>query len=55
MIAFNTLGTMNKYMRKIHTYVNKYGVVCWAVIYQADMRFRLELVEQLAIEEEVAA
>lgn len=40
------LGTLQKYREKIEKYHDRYGEKIWAVLYQADVRCRLELMER---------
>ena len=40
------LGTLQKYREKIEKYHDRYGDKIWAVLYQADVRCRLELMER---------
>jgi hypothetical protein len=42
-----TLPTIDEYIKKIGAYSSRYGQVCWALIYQCDVRFRRELIERI--------
>ena len=55
MVDLINLGTRARYNNKVAKYDRLWGKECWAIIYQADVRFRHELVEQLAVEEQVRA
>jgi hypothetical protein len=47
-ISFDCLtpSTCDNYKKKIGNYIERYGDNCWAIIYQADVRTRLEQAER---------
>ena len=47
MLDIIDLGVLNKYRDLIEKYHNRYGVAIWALLYQADVRCRLELFERV--------
>ena len=53
MGLFLDLGILARYRRRINRAHAKYGKMAWLIIYQADVRFRLELVERYGIEVDV--
>lgn len=46
MLDIVDLGTLTKYKDIIERFHNRYGAPIWALLYQADNRFRLELVDR---------
>ena len=42
-----SLPTIDAYVKKIDAYAARYGQLCWALIYQCDVRFRREMVERM--------
>ena len=56
MLDIIDLGTLTKYRDLVERFHNRYGSPIWALLYQADTRFRLEMVErirrQIEVEEE---
>ena len=47
MLDIIDLGVLNKYRDLMEKYHNRYGVAIWALLYQADVRCRLELFERI--------
>ena len=47
MLDLIDLGTLTKYRDLIEKFHNRYGAPIWALLYQADSRFRLEMVERI--------
>ena len=47
MLDIIDLGTLTKYRDTIEKFHNRYGHAIWALLYQADTRFRLELVDRV--------
>ena len=47
MLDIIDLGTLTKYRDMIEKFHNRYGHAIWALLYQADTRFRLELVDRV--------
>ena len=47
MLDLLDLGTLDRYHDKIHLYANRYGQNGWALVYQADVRARLEHTETI--------
>ena len=56
MLDFLEIGVLEPYRDdKIVYYVKYYGEACWMVNYQADVRFRYELLEEYGQKEEIEA
>ena len=47
MLDLIDLGILTKYRDLIEKFHNRYGAPIWALLYQADTRFRLEMVERI--------
>ena len=47
MLDIIDLGTLTKYRDLIERLHNRYGAPVWALLYQADTRFRLEMVDRI--------
>ena len=47
MLDVIDLGTLTKYRDMIERFHNRYGPPIWALLYQADARFRLEMVDRI--------
>jgi hypothetical protein len=46
-------AAIDAYMRLIDDFVERYGIVVWAIIYQADVRMRLERMTDIKVEGQI--
>ena len=53
MLGILRLSTLDKYFTKIKRYFERYGQVCWHLIYQTDVHFRNEKLEEVRREVEL--